>query len=922
MKLFTPAISEKGKRKQLFAAYTFLFIVIALVVYMAFYLGGRSFIWSTGGNTDGIDQHVNAFTYYGRYLRHLFYTIFVDHSLNLKTFDLSIGYGQDIISTIHYYAVGDIFALVSGLVPTRYAEIAFNALVPVRLYCAGIAFIVYNLYHNRSKKGILLGTMVYCFSGFSIYCIKHPYFLNTLVYFPLYCLGVDRILDRKSPWFFCVVVALSLLSNFYFFYMLVIFTILYAIVSILGHENLTVKYVFYSVAKCVWYALIGVGISCIIFLPVVYLFFSSARAAEKSFVPLVYTWNYYRDLFLSFGSSYLAPDWVRLSFSAIAIIVINVIVVSGKKYIREKVTLILMLLFLLFPFFGSFFNGLSYVANRWTFVCALAIGTMLAKIYPDLENLLEDKKRAIGVFVLSSCYVLFSFMFVFFTKDANNLWAIIITIVCMCSLLIVLYVKSIKKNMFPLMTLIVAVNVALNGAFFYNKNFGGYSKEYLKYGHVKKDLILNENFKLLPHNQNYRFDYVNFTKKYNRTMNTNQSSIMTYLSLLPGDSYLFLESLGYTNNVTHRINFLEGRSAVANLFGVKYLIGKKNSVTTPPYGYEYSDKLSSKKYDVYVNKYALPLGFTYSSVIKKSDYEKINVLTRSQALLQSALVDDKDAKIKSEHIDLPEQELPVRIEILTPDTLTYYDGTYISTGKSKIKLIFDAPEDNDIYFTVEDFSMKSFTKEDEGLPKVLGIEDKKISYHKKRIKSSTLRLHGSNKANRYISYRTKYNSRYIKRKFYTVGMSSFKTGKQSITLTLDKKGIYKLDQMKVYNVPHVHTKERLEALGKETLQNISIDNNIIKGDITVSDKKLLNMTVPYSSGWSIYVDGKKVPSYKTNGMFIGTYLEKGHHNIELRYTTPGFKLGAVISIVSVVLLGISLFIRRKFRHHITAKLLS
>jgi uncharacterized membrane protein YfhO len=237
-------------------------------------------------------------------------------------------------------------------------------------------------------------------------------------------------------------------------------------------------------------------------------------------------------------------------------------------------------------------------------------------------------------------------------------------------------------------------------------------------------------------------------------------------------------------------------------------------------------------------------------------------------------------------------------------------------------LIFDAPEDNDIYFTVEDFSMKSFTKEDEGLPKVLGIEDKKISYHKKRIKSSTLRLHGSNKANRYISYRTKYNSRYIKRKFYTVGMSSFKTGKQSITLTLDKKGIYKLDQMKVYNVPHVHTKERLEALGKETLQNISIDNNIIKGDITVSDKKLLNMTVPYSSGWSIYVDGKKVPSYKTNGMFIGTYLEKGHHNIELRYTTPGFKLGAVISIVSVVLLGISLFIRRKFRHHITTKLLS
>ena len=117
-----------------------------------------------------------------------------------------------------------------------------------------------------------------------------------------------------------------------------------------------------------------------------------------------------------------------------------------------------------------------------------------------------------------------------------------------------------------------------------------------------------------------------------------------------------------------------------------------------------------------------------------------------------------------------------------------------------------------------------------------------------------------------------------------------------------------------------NTKERWEALGKETLQNISIDNNIIKGDITVSDKKLLNMTVPYSSGWTIYVDGKKVPSYKTNGMFIGTYLEKGHHNIELRYTTPGFKLGCIISILSIILLIISLQIRRRYRHLITAQL--
>lgn len=83
------------------------------------------------------------------------------------------------------------------------------------------------------------------------------------------------------------------------------------------------------------------------------------------------------------------------------------------------------------------------------------------------------------------------------------------------------------------------------------------------------------------------------------------------------------------------------------------------------------------------------------------------------------------------------------------------------------------------------------------------------------------------------------------------------------------------------------------------------DDNHIKGSIDVkSDKRILLTTVPYDSGWKISVDGRELRKdeiLKICNALTGFCLEKGHHEIEFRYTLPGIYAGAVISVFAVAL---------------------
>lgn len=119
--------------------------------------------------------------------------------------------------------------------------------------------------------------------------------------------------------------------------------------------------------------------------------------------------------------------------------------------------------------------------------------------------------------------------------------------------------------------------------------------------------------------------------------------------------------------------------------------------------------------------------------------------------------------------------------------------------------------------------------------------------------------------------------------------------------------------------------EVLDA-GLETLQDeqwvlTECSDTYLKGSITALEGGLFYTSIPYEDGWTAYVDGQEVAlargydpkaeSVPLTNAVISFTLPAGTHEIELRYTTPGLKLGAVISAVSTLIFAAGLIFLRK-----------
>ena len=217
-------------KKKYFAGYTVMFALIAAAVFSPFWMEKITLIHTD----DGWTQHYRALVYYAQWLRSIVRTLFLEHRLIIPQWSHSIGYGADVITTLSYYVMGDPLNLLSVAVPTRYMAYFYSFLVVLRLYLAGLAFSGYCFYMGRKKNlAVLTGALCYVFCGYALFgAIRHPFFLNPMIYFPLILTGVEKIREKKSPVQLALSVGLAAFSNFYFFYMLVVFTVIYVLIRV------------------------------------------------------------------------------------------------------------------------------------------------------------------------------------------------------------------------------------------------------------------------------------------------------------------------------------------------------------------------------------------------------------------------------------------------------------------------------------------------------------------------------------------------------------------------------------------------------------------------------------------------------------------------------------------------------------------
>ncbi len=94
----------------------------------------------------------------------------------------------------------------------------------------------------------------------------------------------------------------------------------------------------------------------------------------------------------------------------------------------------------------------------------------------------------------------------------------------------------------------------------------------------------------------------------------------------------------------------------------------------------------------------------------------------------------------------------------------------------------------------------------------------------------------------------------------------------------------------------------LERLRSSALNLSAFNNTHLNGMISLDESRLLFLSIPYSKGWKLEVNGEPAELIRVQTAFLGVMLNKGDHSIELSYRNPYATQGILITVISFVVM--------------------
>ena len=899
----------KEQRKYCYGVYTLMFLLMCIVAFLPFFTEGKSFVWGAGVE-DGLSQHFSALAYYGEALREFFRNLLAGHP-KLVMWDMSLGYGADILSTLNYYAIGDPLNLLYGFVSPKNTETMYDFMILLRMYLAGITFIIYARKMKKRSYGTVIGALVYVFSGFCFRLgLRHPFFINPMIYFPLLCLGIEKIYQRERPYVFIFAVCVSAMSNYYFLYMLTIFAVIYAWIRFYKYtEENKMKNFCLTILKFGMYYTLGIAMAAVILLPSVIGFLGNGRYGKgvdwKSLI--VYPGKYYLlfiENFIGYGN--MGSNTNAGYLPIVGIVVLFTLFSQRMKHKKYRVAFIASIIALILPIFGYAFNGFSYANNRWAFALSFIVALLTAEMYPRL--FVMSKRQQIGIGAGIIIYTVFCIIVNASGEEILKNKGIMAA----CGLIAVFYILLLifqrlgydtqKRIVRVSMAILLLISVGVHGYYRFDPKGYAYTQEFMDQGQAYRTLK-EDNIRMLSkvndpsvyrvHAEGYRYKNYGLINHLNTISGYYSITAKCVTDTIKGYDTLGMQYADKYKGVDQRLGLL-------SLAGVKYITVAHNSQVAKdvssmgdvPYGVE---KLRKKgNITLYKNKYALPFAYAYDSYMTEQQYEQLNGIGKEQAMLAQIILNQHPADKEIQHNE--QRNGPDIQTISLPETR-------ISSPKGKKYADITVPVEKDketyLYFKNLVYQGKK------------NGDDNFILTGRKGTKGI---LVTQNDVQQKIHIQSTFNPYYFGRKDYIVKINhQTSKAKEKVRLNFLSPGEYEFDDISLITVPKKDVLARLKERKENSMKQIQYEGNHFRGVYHAKKDQILCVTIPYSKGWKATVNGNRTKIYKANGMFMGIIMKKGTQSVKLDYETPGLKIGAWISLVAWIGLGIYGLYFEKYR---------
>lgn len=872
-------------------AYTVGFAILAVLVFMPFWEEGRTFIW----NMDGISQYFPRAVSFSQSVRDGISSL-LQGDFHFSTYDFTWGLGDHVVLSFNpFYWCYALFA-------PENMETGYQVMTIVRFYLTGLSASALFLYLKKGRFASLLGSYVYVFCGYALHlCLYHPQFSYALMFFPLLIIAVEEILTRKRWYLGTVMVGISLLWSYYFLYINTIALVVYFLVRFFCMEKTqrTLRQFVQYILMFAGTYILGVGIGFLGLMSSFSSYAGSSRTASGGLDTVSggdYGANWILGLMQSLINTGKNPGYsLRLGFIGLVWIALVILFIRWRERKGKCILVALCFVASCLPVIGYAWNGFSYVSNRWSYIIALLMGALVADAVMDIRSLTKKELRIL--FLATIPYMAVCLYYSEFS-DFNAARALAVLMISL--LVVVLSAKSVNvfhyRGMQAALSVLVAASLLVNSNVYFTEDGLNNSRQFAKAGTAFQkatdtgiqvsDAVEDDGF--------YRVGTtVTDASKMSGALVEEANGITYYNSTYNKRISDYLSSLGVTGYNKVMFDGFDNRGFLNALASVKYYVTQTGDAENAvPYGFDciksvqdkYEEEDGEADYLLYQAEMSLPIGYTYDKTMSQEEFETYSSMEKQEIMMTHAVVDE--AGVSEEEVLLTGHKAE-KVSVLMNGPVLEGDELSFETG-DQIIFSFDGVENAETYVY-----FKGYAENDplvDGYVRI-GVSDG-TSYY-----STDVWSHG----NRYDTGQEYYifNTGYHEDALHTVTVTFSTPGK----LYLEDWGIY-VQSMENYDT-------YISDLGKDALENVTVDHNQVSGTVSLDKEKLLVLSIPYEKGWTALVDGEETELLCANLMYTGIQLEEGEHTIELSYVRPGLKKGAAVSGISILLFLSIIFVQRK-----------
>ncbi|TMV50798.1 YfhO family protein [Paenibacillus mesophilus] len=848
------------------------------------------------------------------------------------------GIGSSIFSVSNY--IFDPFNLFYIFLSKKILAYMFPFVFIAKIILSALFFYYYLNIMGFQRKTSLIVSLFYAFNGYMILWGQHYQFVNIVLYAPLLLYALEALIQRSRWIMFTIIIALTAIYSYYFFYMISIYLLLYAIARYILINGFNYKKLSSFLLRFGASYTLGVGLSAIILFPSAYSALTSPRVGYNinfSLKPASLV-EYISILGRLFSNDTLGTNYQFVGYSNYyespqlycGLLTLLLIPQLFKAFGRREKIIYgglggILFAAILIPYGSVIFNAFSALTYRWSFVLILFELIMLASA---VDFILKDNKFVHQKILRYSLVILCKILLIIFIMrlifriineklvinsleilqglmySTAKIFIVIMIFLYSYYFITSLYSKNkLSKRLYVGSVIFIAClelaifsNITVNKRELVSPNYITNRQGYFDYTSEAVSYLQKED------NSFYRLEKSFISATPNEPLFQNYYGTTVYSSLNNPSYVDFVRTIGASTGKADRVvDGFKDRISIQTLLGVKYYLSKEQD--DKPFGYSFMAKFG----DLFLfrNNMYLPLGYTYNSYITEEEFSKLSVEEKDRTLLKYFILKNENM-LPEKYKQLNKYNSQLEKSTTLPASNVSLEYSKLTFG-SNMKVIEQGQ--SVIKFTATDSDPMIF------IPLKEKISDSKIkiSFEISSLVPTTGQIFYAIAPNDFKEYKSKKFSIHQGTSKYEVDLGLISLDQLRVDIG-EIPGEYVLKNIQVTYSPSTEYVSDVENLRKDSLNVDYFSDDYITGQIKVSENKLLALSIPYDKGWRIFVDGIEEKIIPVNAGLSGVYLPKGDHAIKLQYTQPGLLQGVVVTVISLLI-----FLTFYFRKYLLLK---